>query len=392
MTYYWDGRGTRYAVKTEERLGGGGEGTIYPIDGMEGKCAKIFHDNVDAAKLSALSRKICYMQEMFARLDSETKRVMRKQVTWPEVVLLDSKKRFAGYIMPKIVGHETLNCAYLKGQQTQSSFTFAEKVQIAKNLCIAVNLMHERMHTVVGDFNCANIMHSIREGTVYLVDADSFHIQSHEQIRGRQITGYMPTNVGRPEYLPRELHDYIRTQNASLDTLPQPSFNVESDRFGLAIHIFQLLMNGTHPYGLRVNPAKKSRSYSVSKLDISWAENIRKNRYVYSKSPHLYQIIYQFAPPTFAPSYDVIPDYLQAMFERAFVTSPEQEQTLARTPGDGKYMSTNVRPSAGEWYQALDRFSRELQTCRANPKEHQYGKHLTACPWCEARKNPKRTA
>lgn len=383
MAVFWDQYGKKsYMVDVGNILASGGEGDIHTIQGYSRKVAKLLHSDTPAAKMRSLEKKITYMAQMYDHMPPKIRAAVSTQISWPEVALFDASKKFCGYIMQKITDHETLDCAYLESQQTKSNFTFAQKIIIAKNLCVVVNIMHSYLHCVIGDFNSKNIMVSIKKGTVYLVDTDSFHLRYTEEIRGRKVTGYMPTLVGRPEYLPKEMHDFIMSQNAQLDTLPQPSFNQESDLFGLAIHVFQLLMNGTHPYGLRINPANKTPSISVSKTDISWAENIKKSRYVYSKTPNVIKLLGHYLPPKFAPSYDIIPDYLQDLFERAFVIQPADEVILSRKSGDGKYYSsTPVRPTAAEWYHALERFSKNLTVCRNNPK-HQYGNHLKSCPWC----------
>jgi len=375
-------RRNSYMIDVGNAIAHGGEGDICLIQGQPNKVAKLLHDDNPAPKMKALEKKITYMAEMYDHMPSNIRKTVSSQITWPEVALFDAAGKFRGYIMQKIIGHETLDCAYLESQKTQSNFSFAEKILIAKNLCVVVNIMHSKLHCVVGDFNAKNIMVSVRNGTVYLVDADSFHLRYSEEVRGRKVTGYMPTTVGRPEYLPREMHEYVANQNAQLDTLPQPSFNQESDLFGLAIHIFQLLMNGTHPYGLKINPAMRTPSFSVSKTDIGWAENIKKNRYVYSKTPSIIKRLGHYMPPDYAPPYDVIPSELQSLFERAFIIQPADEARLGRTSGDGKYLSEpTVRPSAAEWYHALDSFQHNLSNCRKNTK-HQYGKYMTECPWC----------
>lgn len=382
MALFKDNQGRSYVIDTNNIIASGGEGDICSIQYSSTKVAKILHYDTPDTKINALEKKITYMAQLYDYMPLDIRKTVSSQITWPEAALIDSAGKFRGYVMQKITGHETLDCAYLESQQTKSNFSFADKVCIAKNLCIAVNIMHSVLHCVVGDFNAKNIMVSIKNGTVYLVDTDSFHLRYINNIRGRKIIEYMPSLVGRPEYLPKELHDYVINQNAQLDTLPQPSFNLESDLFGLAIHIFQLLMNGTHPYGLRINPANKTSSISISKTDISWAENIKKGRYVYSKTPSVVKKLFHYSPPKFAPSYDIIPDYLQNLFERAFVTQLKDEAQLSRKSGDGKYFfDTTVRPSAIEWYKALDCFSKQLKVCNVNPN-HQYGGHLNKCPWC----------
>ena len=74
-----------------------------------------------------------------------------QQVTWPIDVVYQNGK-FAGYVMPKLSGAEELNVMY----SDKYRCTLSEKITIAKNLCAALNAIHEAGQ-VCGDLNPKNI-------------------------------------------------------------------------------------------------------------------------------------------------------------------------------------------------------------------------------------------
>ena len=391
MPVLTDQHGKKYSITDSDRFAGGGEGALYHIPGNKDLVIKLYHDTTPSEDLKRFEKKIEALTDYYDGRSPQTQKIIYDQIAWPISFLRDSYGNFRGFTMRNLSGCEELCNVYANNQSrySKSDFSFAEKIHVAKNLCIAVNVMHDHLRFVVGDFNAKNFMVDYKKGYVYLIDADSFHLRYYENIRGRRMERYLPALVCRPEYLPPEMHQYISDQKVKISELPQPSFNLESDLFGLAIHIFQLLMNGTHPYGVKANPAHRTHSFSPSKADIGWAEGIKYNRYVYSKNPQILKLIFHYLPPDDAPPYSLLPDYLQQMFERAFViTDPTSKAQLARQAGDRKYFSDHpVRPTAAEWYGALDRFAHEQIRCKKNPR-HEYGIHLRSCPWCEIdRKN-----
>lgn len=383
MEKYFDKQGKSYSVDLDSPLGRGADGYVCNLVGMPDKVAKICKEDATDESLKEAAIKVAVMADTFANFDAKRRSEFSSQITWPEKALYDSSGKYKGFIMQKIVGHQTLDNAYAESQALSRNFTFAEKILIARNLCVAVHLVHS-IGCVVGDFNPRNIMVDLKKGTVFLCDADSFHLRVETVVRNRKVREYLPTKKGRPELLPPELQDFASRQKASLDKIPQPSFNRETDLFALAIHIFQLLMSGTHPFALEINPAKLVDS--ISNIDVSWVANIRNGRYVFSNSPSLKKVRNEYNPPSYAPDYAIIPPALQVMFDRAFVLDSNARKRLAREPGDEKYFSSEtVRPSASEWYFALDYYYKHLVTCDKD-KSHRYGDHLTRCPWCKGHK------
>src|SRR5581483_11376743 len=104
-------------------------------------------------------------------------------------------------------------------------------VATGANLALAVEILHDA-DVVVGDFNERNILVS-GEARVTLIDCDSM------QITDPATEEKFLCPVGRPEFTAPELinADWRKTVRA-------PS----SDLFALAIHLHQLLLEGSHPY------------------------------------------------------------------------------------------------------------------------------------------------
>ena len=75
--------------------------------------------------------------------------------------------------------------------------TLSEKITIAKNLCAALNSVHEAGQ-VCGDLNPKNIGVDPKGAKVTLLDTDSYHITDANAKVYR-------CEVGMPEYLAREV-------------------------------------------------------------------------------------------------------------------------------------------------------------------------------------------
>jgi DNA-binding helix-hairpin-helix protein with protein kinase domain len=109
-------------------------------------------------------------------------------------------------------------------------FTWEYLLRVATNLASATHALHDAGY-VIGDFNERNVL--VRNNAlVTLVDCDSM------QVPGPSGTAFL-CEVFRPEFTaPELLHA----------DLSQQMRTPESDRFALAVHIYQLLMEGRHPF------------------------------------------------------------------------------------------------------------------------------------------------
>lgn len=315
----------------------GGEGSIFSIVGNDKIVGKIYHDHIDT---SSREKKIVAMVK--TPPDSS----VLNQIAWPIDALFDSKGKFKGFLMDRLQIGSDLNEIYEYGPSSKyRDVSWGNKIIIAKNLCAVLNAVHAVGHTC-GDLNPRNISVNPNNGHVIFVDTDSYHINDG-------INLYRCV-VGMPEYLPPEIQTKMKQNDLAHCKLP--TFSFYTDNFALALHIFQLLFNGVHPFACRCLPSQKS----IVRPEPS--ENI-----VNGSSP-FFKKVPGVDIPANAPDISILPNELQLLFKRAFV--------------DG-INKPDVRPKPEEWFNALEKLEKELKQCKTN-HSHEYLKTLKSCPWCEA--------
>ncbi len=315
----------------------GGEGQIFNIIGHSDKVAKLYK----AGKITPN-----HERKLLKMVITPPEQDVLDQIAWPLDVLYDNNK-FVGFVMRKFKLNEDLNVIYEYGSSAKyPELTWGNKIRIAKNLCVVLNAVHEAGH-VCGDFNPKNISVDPNTGHITFVDTDSYHITDGSNT--------YRCNVGMPEYLPVEIQKkmYNGLSNAAL-----PTFSQATDNFALAVHIFQLLMNGVHPFACAIIPSQDS----VPIPDTS--DSILKGECPFFKNVPGKQI------PKFAPPADILPQEIKKLFLLAFV--------------DG-HNDPGMRPSAEVWYYALERLENNLKKCNA-VGYHEYHNSQNVCPWCEADK------
>lgn len=344
MSQQYVGTSGAYYTIIEPALGKGGEGSVYKISEKPDYVLKVF---IDKNRTETRHRKL------LAMLNTPLSISAMSQVTWPIDVVYDNGK-FVGYVMPETKKNEDLNVMY----SDKYICPLNEKITIAKNLCAAVNSIHEVGH-VCGDLNPKNIAVDPRTGNVTLVDTDSYDIK--DKNKGTEYR----CEVGLPEYIAKELQEKLKQNKGDdLRTLPLPTFTRETDLFALAVHIFALLMNGCHPFACAVdNSADNIKQLSYSQPSIAAPqpiENIRNGFFpFYMKQQHI-------TTPLYAPNFDMLPKNIQALFIRAFV--------------DGS-KDPHKRPSEEEWYNELSIMQQNLKTC-SKDNSHLFPSHNKTCPWC----------
>ena len=318
-------------------LGTGGEAQIHALPQATDLAAKIYHDPKDE-----YARKLALMlaHPPFNADDDST----RAAIVWPVELLRkpDHGKQVAGFLMPRLHAMRPLMDFYNPRARRLAAplFTWQYLHRTARNLAAAVSRLHERGY-VIGDVNESNVLVS-ETALVTLVDTDSF------QVRDPQTAAVFRCPVGKPEFTPPEL---VHTRFADLDR------TVEHDRFGLAVLLFQILMEGTHPFssvyaGAGEPPPLEARiSAGYFSYDVARSPNYR--------------------PMPTAPAFTTLAPALQRLFQQAFVTGHAQP---------------HYRPTAQAWADALHAAEQSLVTCAHNT-QHRYGNHLTNqlldCPWCE---------
>ena len=210
------------------KLGEGGEGAVYLLDGAPGSVVKIWHP--DRIPLDADAR-IWHMVNNPVTPGPG----VAWSVSWPQRMVMENGA-IAGYTMPilapseawaSIIEYANLSAAQRIEAEQERRLLMDDRVSIARNLAWAFNAVHAAGY-VIGDVNekCVEVN---RQNDVALMDCDSYGFT--DPATGQTFTN----NMGRPEFqAPEAQGNYAnRTQ--------------EQDLFALAILIFQLL-TGYHPY------------------------------------------------------------------------------------------------------------------------------------------------
>ena len=319
-------------------IASGGEGEIYSINGKPNIVAKIYKPSkISAEKEHKLVKMIGYRPAQ----------KMLDQIAWPQDVLYDSNGQFAGFVMPKMSVNEDLNVIYEYGASAKyPDISWENRILIAENLCAVLHSIHNWGH-VCGDLNPKNISVDPNTGYVIFLDTDSYHIQDGVNI--------YRCDVGIPEYLPTEVQMKMRGGN-TLATVKLPTFSQDTDNFALAIHIFQLLMNGVHPFACTIIPSQSSVTAPQP------ADNIIRGEFPFMQNIPGIKI------PPYAPEITILPKSIQSLFERVFI--------------DG-HSSPGKRPRPEDWHTALRNLRQNLKQCK-QVNHHQHFKSLSDCPWCKA--------
>jgi serine/threonine protein kinase len=320
-----DTRGTQFDLG--DTIGKGGQATVHQIPRHKDRLAKIFHKPDTQTE-----NKIAWM--IGNPPEDPSAKIGHSSIAWP-LRLLYADRQFCGYLMPYVRGAVAMLNVFNPKLRKQTFQSFNEHYQhnTARNLATALGALHARGY-IVGDLNESNIM--VTPTTlVTMIDTDSFQVRA-ATAAGKTIL--YPCPVGKIEYLPPEL------QGAALRGVERKP---EHDRFALGVLIFQLLMNGSHPFRARWRGSGDAPSMQ---------ERIRQGMFPYADRPPKY-----ISPPL---PLDILHPDLVALFKKCFIHGHDLP---------------HVRPSPEEWELALDRADRELIPCG---KGHYMGRHLKDCPEC----------
>ena len=333
MTY--KGKGGKQYNLAQNPFAQGGEGKVYEVLGDMQIVAKLYKNGLNTVEKE---------RKLITMVDNPPDKTIMTQISWPLDVLYDNSNTFVGFVMPRLNINEELNVIYEYGSTAKyPNIPWTNKIIIAKNLCAVLDAVHSAGH-VVGDLNPKNISVDPNTGHIVFVDTDSYHIEDNGTV--------YRCNVGMPEYLPVEIQ---RKMKGGLSAAPLPTFSKDTDNFALAVHIFQLLMNGTHPFACRILPSQASVVFPQP------SDNIMNGVFPFMQPKS------GIAIPIYAPDIDILPAYMKKLFSRAFIDGHN-------TPAQ--------RPNAEEWYNALVQLERELASCK-QVSHHEYHKSLKKCPWCE---------
>lgn len=319
-----DVRGAAGPLQLGKRLAKGGEGAVYEVLARPETLAKIYLAPASVERADKLS----VMQRL------RTKE-LEQLTAWPIEVLRQLDGKVCGFLMPNLRGSKDIHRLY-SPKSRLSEFPTADwrmLVRAALNTARAFALLHDSGY-LVGDVNHGGVLVA-PDATVRLIDCDSFQI-SHQ---GKTFL----CEVGVQDFTPPELHgkafkNTLRTAN--------------HDNFGLAVLIFQLLLNGRHPFAGRYSGAG----------DMPIEKAIPQFRYAYARDAASKQMQ---PPPYSAPAAAASPTVAD-LWERAF-----GQQGVA----------PNGRPVAKDWVRALTELEKKFTKCATNAA-HFYFSGLSSCPWC----------
>ena len=304
-------------------LGRGGEGAVYSVPAAPQLAAKIYARRPDGPT----SRKLAAMVQLGTP-------ELASLAAWPQDLLLDrGTGDVAGFLMPRIDGHREIHKLYGPNDRRAAfpDASWAFLTRAARNVAAAFDAVHRHGH-VIGDVNQGNLVVS-RQGTVRLIDCDSFQI--------RHLGRTYPCRVGVPLFTPPEL------QGRRLDSTERTP---DHDLFGLAVLVFQLLFMGRHPFAGR-HPDRAIPAEAA----------IREGLFAFGSEAASKGV----EPPPFSLRLREIPPPLVRLFHRAF-----GREAAAGAP----------RPTAADWAEALDALEGRLVLCGEDPRHVHAG--VGICPWC----------
>jgi DNA-binding helix-hairpin-helix protein with protein kinase domain len=325
MRVRWEGTADEWALAGPV-IGRGTEATIYPVSGRPGMAAKVFHTSTGerADKIAAL----------LAAPPAARWAQGHPVLAWPvgRLVAASSPTTVVGYLMPRVARARPLTdfCDPVARRLACPLFHHGYLLRTARNLAAAVQVVHEAGY-VVGDLTESNVLVS-SQALVTLIGVDGF------QVRGPGRT--YRCRAPRPDYTPPELQG---SSPSHVDRRP------EHDAFGLAVLIFQVLMQGIHPFD------------GVGTQEASLVARIAAGHFAYSFDRDV-----PVRPAPHAPPWEVLAPELQELFWRCF----DEGQTRPES-----------RPTAAQWREALDEADGRLEACGKNA-QHVFPRGLDRCTWC----------
>jgi serine/threonine protein kinase len=292
-------------INPKNQLGKGATAIIYKAEfNSEIVAAKIYHPDkrVNEPKISAML--LNKPDNIHIKFAGST----YPQIAWPFATLRDENGVAAGYLMPLVDLTDSFSLDYFydqvlfKKMNAPDEVALSYKLEIAKNLSSVVASLHKNKHYFI-DLKPQNIRVFRQTHIVSLVDCDGFSIADKKSSDDSRFpaelisTDYISPEAFRSKSSPKELGE-------------------NQDRYALAVILFQLLNNGTHPF------------QGILKNDEGIATNDEKaaaGLYPYAIVPN----------PAIKPRPQSIhflwDDKTRELFDRAFVGKP------------------NERPSAEEW-------------------------------------------
>ena len=318
---------TGQSIALVEEIASSGEGTVWKTD-RNGYLAKIYH--------SSHHERVKKLEVMVANPPKDPNSHLNHiSFAWPQELLTDRNGSVLGFLMPEIKDAKELLDVYSpqrrKMLKLEVNWYFLHTT--ALNIASFIQLIHAKGY-VLGDIKPQNILVNNR-ALPSIIDTDSFqvrHPNTGEVYRCLVGTeGFTPV-----ELLEKDFHITVQTE--------------VHDRFRLAVIVY-LLLFGAEPF--------KGK----------WVEE--------GDSPAPSQLIRQGFWP-YAPNSLIQPGPLTIPLN---IVHPEIHRCFLRCFNDG-HTKPHLRPTAGEWYKALEVAIADLAECD-QITNHYYSKSYGKCYWCD---------
>lgn len=315
-------------ILDDKPLGRGGEGSVYSvtshtINGIlpaSELVAKIYHEKNDKQR----GKKIGTM--VVNPPDSEN-------IAWPLALVADEQGQFLGYLMKKLPPENFRLWAQIAHAQERKklagSFDVRYALTASLNLAYAFEEIHD-VNSLIADVNESNALIST-DATVFIIDTDSAQItRSNGEI--------FKCEVGKPEFTAPEIShgsfkDHVRT--------------VETDMFGYAVLVYQMLTGGAHPTD-GIYQGEGDPPNITNKIRDGVLPNLKKEK-LYKPVPRI---------PTAA-----LPSHLKELLIKAYSVDPKN------------------RPSFEDFDACLNDVLDNIVQCK-KVKTHWYDKRDKKCGWC----------
>ena len=279
MTVTVEINGRTHTIDDSEPVGAGNEAIVHPMP--DGRVIKLYSKPIKIGTPRG-NDTLSKLRIMIKRPPVTDDGNGNKVLAWPQEVALQPASlhgvMLAGFTMPRVGGDGYRSIFEYWNPKTRNSITGLKGNReatdrllegIIANMINNVNGIHEQGY-IIGDINEKNILVG-PNALINIIDCDSFQVKGYKGI-------FYKCPVGRPEYTSPRLHSELKQICTDTRCSHQPgqkrSYSClirtkEDDAFALAVMLYQLLMEGWHPYNDGTDSNVQEKILSVSPLCVT---------------------------------------------------------------------------------------------------------------------------